>query len=231
MLFKIRLRSTGEIVSAEQYMAMHPNTGFPANLGVQHLNPEGMDCDPVFEPFPMPLYDPATQMLVPDGEVQQEDGRLVAQYQVVARPAEDRQLELSLLKARLCKEVREWRDHLNAVGGYKVITDLGPKWFHSDLKSQIQQTNLLLDARDIRAAGGDMFTPFTAPAGGDLMWKTMDKSVVPMTPDLAIKVAAAAKAQDMTLFYRSAVLEAIINNSQDPASIDIKAGWPETFTV
>jgi hypothetical protein len=116
----------------------------------------------------------------------------------------------SNIKLKLWYKVKEERDHRTQHGGYKV----GTKWYHSDTFSRSQQLGLVL-------LGGNI------PQG--LMWKTMDGSFVEMTPALAQQIFQAATASDTAIFEYAEILNQQIQSSDNPESIDIKVGWPETY--
>lgn len=119
-------------------------------------------------------------------------------------------LDLPAARAARWDEIKALRDRKTQQGGYKV----GSNWFHSDTFSRTQQIGLTI-------MGTSM------PVG--LQWKTMGGAFVGMTPTLAQQVFAAAGAQDAALFTHAEVLKAQVDASADPATVDITAGWPETF--
>lgn len=113
-------------------------------------------------------------------------------------------------QAAAWEQIKRIRDRKTQGGGYLAAG----KWFHSDTFSRTQQIGLTLMGANV-------------PPG--LMWKTMDGSFVEMTPTLAQQVFAAAGQQDAALFSYAEQLRAQVAAAQDPASIDLEAGWPETF--
>lgn len=114
------------------------------------------------------------------------------------------------VNAQIWGEIKAIRDRKTQNGGYKVGTD----WFHSDTFSRTQQIGL---------------TMYGANMPADLTWKTMAGTFVPMTPTLAQQIFAAAGAQDVALFTHAETLKAQVEAATDPATVDITAGWPETF--
>ena len=114
------------------------------------------------------------------------------------------------VNAAIWEQIKAVRDRKTQQGGYKVGTD----WYHSDTFSRTQQIGLTI-------MGANM------PAG--IMWKTMGGSFVQMTPTLAQQIFAAAGAQDAALFGYAEQLKAQVESAPDPMTVDITAGWPETF--
>lgn len=114
------------------------------------------------------------------------------------------------IKLKLVEKIKVHRDTLTTQGGYKVDT----KWYHSDVFSRIQQVSLTIMGNGV-------------PPG--LQWKTMDKTFVNMTPAIVQQLFQAAATQDIALFSYAEYLIGQVNASSDPASINIYAGWPETF--
>jgi hypothetical protein len=106
--------------------------------------------------------------------------------------------------------IKAIRDRKTQRGGYKVAQN----WFHSDTFSRTQQLGLVM-------MGAAM------PTG--LQWKTMNGSFIEMTPTLAQQIFAAAGQQDSALFTYAEQLHAQVQSAQDPATVDLEAGWPETF--
>lgn len=112
--------------------------------------------------------------------------------------------------AQIWEDIKAIRDRKTQQGGYKVGND----WYHSDTFSRTQQVGLTI-------MGANM------PAG--IMWKTMAGAFVAMTPTLAQQIFAAAGAQDAALFSHAEQLKAQVEAAADPMSVDITAGWPETY--
>jgi hypothetical protein len=114
------------------------------------------------------------------------------------------------LRAMLWDQIKALRDRKTQLGGYQV----GAHWFHSDTFSRTQQMALVM-------MGAGM------PAG--LQWKTMGGEFVEMTPALAQQVFAAAAARDAALFAHAEVLRGQVDAADDPLSVDLSAGWPESY--
>lgn len=134
-------------------------------------------------------------------------------------------LKLKAARDEAWERIKAHRERLSDFGGYQV----GGKWFHSDLKSKIQQVRLASKAEAVQAQGGNMNAPLPGPSGGPLLWKTMGGAFIPMSATLALQVAAAAEAMEMALFARAEQHRAGMLAASDPLAYDFSGGWPETF--
>lgn len=138
------------------------------------------------------------------------DGVVIVTRAVVPWSAEEIAADQASKIASALERIKALRDEKIQRGGYKAAG----KWFHSDTFSRSQQIGLVILGANI-------------PAG--LQWKTMDGTFVDMTPTLAQQVFQAAAAQDNLIFTHAESLRLDVETAPDPAAIDIKAGWPETF--
>ena len=118
------------------------------------------------------------------------------------------QQRLTVERAAIWERIKAHRDQLKG-GGVKV----GAKWFHSDPDSRIQQLGLVMMGASVPP----------------VQWKTMDGTFVQMSQTLAGQIFAATAASDMALFTHAETLRAQVDASADPGSVDIGAGWPDTF--
>jgi hypothetical protein len=106
---------------------------------------------------------------------------------------------------------------LTGEAGCKVEIEPGVfKWFHTDVYSKTQQLGLENEAIKIMIQGGDMSTLLVPTP-----WKTMDKTTVPMTAAVALKVATAQKMRD-------GILHAIADAKRRDDT-PIEEGWPQTY--
>ena len=119
------------------------------------------------------------------------------------------QQRLTVEHAAILERIKARRDQLKG-GGVKVET----KWFHSDPDSRIQQLGLVMMGASVPP----------------VQWKTMDGTFVQMSQTLAGQIFSATAASDMALFSHAETLRAQVDASADPGSVNIGAGWPETFT-
>ena len=62
-------------------------------------------------------------------------------------------------------------------------------------------------------------------------WTTMDNTSITTSQTLANDVFQATATLDATLFAHAKSLIASVDASNDPASIDITVGWPDTFVL
>lgn len=134
----------------------------------------------------------------------------VEQWAVVAVDSSEAEDNRIAAAAARWQEIKGIRDRKTQNGGYKVGTD----WFHSDTFSRTQQIGL---------------TMYGASMPANLTWKTMAGTFVPMTPTLAQQIFVSAGQQDAALFAYAESLRAQVEAAQNPATVDIEAGWPETF--
>ena len=183
-----------------------PNTSFSADMGDGEI--EGIDLARVAE-VARPAHNPLTQRVneLPPVNV----GSVWTQrWETVDLDAEEANTNVADARVLLADRVRAIRDRKMLNGGYQH----NGKWFHSDLASRIQQLGLNM--------AGNAIPPQTK-------WKTMDGTLVTMTPAVAQGIFAAAMQQDLALFERGEQLIAAINASSAPESIDITTGWPATY--
>ena len=120
----------------------------------------------------------------------------------------------SNIKLKLWYKIKTERDRRTHEGGYKVVVDGVDKWFHSDTFSRSQQMGLVLMGSSIPV---------------DLKWKTMDGSFVTMTSTLAQQVFSSAAASDSIIFSYAEQLNAQVQASDTPETVDITGGWPVCY--
>lgn len=124
-------------------------------------------------------------------------------------------LQLADLQEKRCDEV----DRLHAAKEVYGFTYLG-KRYELDDRSQGKITALGADAANcINAVAGSEWVPITFTAADNTPTQFAQ-------PQDFMPFATAAKKAGLVLFARRAALKAQIRASQDPASIDIEAGWP-----
>lgn len=115
---------------------------------------------------------------------------------------------------KACGNIKAERDRRTSSGGYKVVVNNEPKWFHSDQASRTQQLTLF--------QLGDLIPE-------DLLWKTMDGSFVVMTKELAALVVMHATLSDQAIFTIAEQHKAVMLTLADPLSYDYSTGWPLIF--
>lgn len=132
-----------------------------------------------------------------------------------AGSAEYQALQIADLQEKRCDEV----DRLHAAKELYGFTYLGKRYELND-KSQGKITALGADAANcINGVTGTEWVPIAFTASDNTpTYFAQPQDFMPF--------ATAAKKAGLALFGRRAVLKAQIRASQDPASIDIEAGWP-----
>lgn len=138
-------------------------------------------------------------------------------------PAEDPYFSIDAVRGRKWIEIKDQRDGRKS-GGVKV----GQYWYHSDDTSRIQWLGIKDSSRDILANGGTA-SDHIQILGQTLVWKTMSGEFTPVTVDLAFSVNQAIKDLDAILFATAEAKRQSVNASQEPETIDVTTGWPQTF--
>lgn len=159
--------------------------------------------------IPTPYYNPLTHTIT-EGYPEKQGEVWTQQWVVTPLSVEAAALAIAGRRRARWDEIKLLRDGKTQTGGYFAAG----KWFHSDTFSRTQHLGLMMMGANI-------------PAG--LMWKTMDGSFVEMTPTLAGQVFAAAATQDTSLFTYAEYLHGLIQTAENPDTINVTAGWPETF--
>ncbi|HYF88965.1 DUF4376 domain-containing protein [Azospirillum sp.] len=131
-------------------------------------------------------------------------------YRMVDLP----QAEVEAAKAATWERIKAERDRRTSGGGFRVMVDGSPCWFHSDTLSRSQHMGMFLMGASL-------------PAG--IMWKTMSGAFVEMTPAIATAVFYAAAASDQAIFGAAEAHKAAMLESPDPAAYDFSAGWPVIY--
>lgn len=93
-------------------------------------------------------------------------------------------------------------------GGYPVLGN----WYHSDYDSKLQQIGLVIMGANI-------------PLG--LMWKTLNKTLVPMTPILANAIFQTAAQYELQLFEVAEQKRAQLTD--DLTNFDPTTNWPLAY--
>lgn len=120
-------------------------------------------------------------------------------------------LSLQEKKDLMWEKIKTVRDRRIQTGGYKV----GTKWFDSNTFSRTQQMGMMM-------MGVNLPT--------NIMWKTMDKSFILMTPTLAQQIFGAAAMSDTNIFTVAEAHKAAMELLEDPTQYDFSTGWPVAFT-
>jgi hypothetical protein len=203
MNMEIRIRETGQVVSENEFRAMHPNTSGPIAALMEQY-----DADPVLEaPAPAVAWN---QSALRDGVVQDNLGNWVYAWRVEDWSQEQIDAHVANAKAQKWEAIKAERDRRKAAG-----VKVGEKWFHSDDSSRIQQIGLVMMGASI-------------PPG--LQWKTMDGSFVAMTQALAGQIFQSVAAQDQAIFAQAEQHKAAMEAVENPATYDITTGWPAVYS-
>lgn len=113
---------------------------------------------------------------------------------------------LQLAKDQKIKIIKDKRARLRTNGVF-----VNEKWFQTDTVS-----------RSIWAAMLNVTFPST-------QWVTLDDSVVTTSPELAMLVFQATAQQDVVLANNAQYLILSIDVCEDPETVDIESGWPQTY--
>jgi hypothetical protein len=132
-------------------------------------------------------------------------------------------VDIDALKAARWEEIKQHRDKRELAG-----FQLGERWFHSDVTSQIKYLGLKDNARDVLAAGGSLDDPIML-GGQQITWHSLDNVDVPVTARLAFDLVASVKLLQGTVFTLAKQHRAAMEASAAPASYDFSAGWPAIY--
>lgn len=159
----------------------------------------------------------STEVLPPSLSIDETPGKLRANYGGV--PGEEWSLEPYVVPTSVSVEfdygaaweaIKAERDRRTLKGGYQV----DGYWFHSDVFSRIQQLGLL---------------QLTEEQLHGTLWKTMNGSFTLMTPFLAQRIFVAAALSDMAHFAYAEQLRGVVESSNNPAGVNLYAGWPAIY--
>lgn len=196
-------------VSESEIRALNPNVSYP----VPFVEPEGYAY--VF-PSPQPEYDPVTQsaqLTAPEltGLGHWEQRWVVAEL-YANQEDKDAAIAANLAALRTAKNtaIKAERDRRKFNGVY-----VSNKWIHTDADSRTQWIGMVIMGASVPA----------------IEWTTMDNTSITTSQALANDVFQATATLDATLFAHAKSLIASVDASNDPASIDITVGWPDTFVL
>lgn len=134
-------------------------------------------------------------------------------------PTKD-EVDAAMLNARreaVWEKLQKHRDWREQNTGTPVMVGGVQKWFHSDDPSKIKQL-ALVKAADLNQM----------PA--DLQWKTMDRSFVLMTNEIAYAVYIEAMMMSTRIFAIAEQHRQGIMASTDPENYDWSTNWPQMFS-
>lgn len=157
-----------------------------------------------------PVFDPKTQRVAgPLPPIRLETGEWVQQWNIVEIPPAEIEQNLTQIRDAIWESIKAERDRRKGQG-----VQVNGKWFQSDDASRIQYLSL-------KMMGSSM------PNG--IMWKTMDNSFVPMTPDLVTQIFNASVIQDQAIFANAEQHRLNMQAAEDPAIYNYMTGWPQAF--
>ena len=114
---EIRIKETGELVSEQQFRAMFPNTGFPAQLTEQVINDFGGEI--VLEG---PQAQPTRYQVAYRDGVKQIEGKWFTKYSVADMDQEAK----DALDLQQAKSIREQRNQKLNETDWRFRTDMNP---------------------------------------------------------------------------------------------------------
>ena len=114
---EIRIKETGELVSEQQFRAMFPNTGFPAQLTEQAINDFGGEV--VLEG---PQAQPTRYQVAYRNGVEQIEGKWFTKYSVADMDQEAK----DALDLQQAKNIREQRNQKLSETDWRFRTDMNP---------------------------------------------------------------------------------------------------------
>ena len=131
-------------------------------------------------------------------------------WTVEALATEQVAANLTALRATKAISIKAERDRRKFNGVY-----VSNKWIHTDTYSRTQWMAMVMMGASVPA----------------IEWTTMDNTSITTSQSLASEVFQATATLDATLFAHAKSLIALVDASNDPASIDITAGWTATYTA
>ena len=121
---------------------------------------------------------------------------------------------LASRQAVVWEAIKAHRERLSDLGGYAVTVGGVTKWFHSDLKSKMQQIALFVSGAAVPV----------------VPWKTMDGSFVTMSQAWAVEIFSAGAVQEAAIFAAAETHRAAMLAAEVPEAYDFSGGWPAVYT-
>lgn len=131
-------------------------------------------------------------------------------WAVVALSVEEAEANLAALRTTKITAIKAERDRRKFNGVY-----VSNKWIQSDTYSRTQWMAMVMMGANVPI----------------IEWTTMDSTSITTSQTLANEVFQATATLDATLFAYAKSLITSVNASSDPVSIDITAGWPDTYVA
>ena len=130
---EIRIKETGELVSEQQFRAMFPSTGFPAQLTEQVINDFGGEV--VLEG---PQAQPTRYQIAYRDGVEQIEGKWFTKYSVADMDQEAR----DALDLQQAKNIREQRNQKLSETDWRFRTDMNPSQEWKDYCQALRDVTL-----------------------------------------------------------------------------------------
>lgn len=154
-----------------------------------------------------PAIDPLTQRVYRDG-CEFIGGAWQYKWAVEVLSAPTIAANLAAARAAIHASIKAERDRRKFNGVY-----VSNKWIHTDTYSRTQWMGMVMMGASVPT----------------VQWTTLDNTTIATSQALANAVFQATATLDATLFAHAKSLIAAVDASNDPASVDIAAGWPVTF--
>lgn len=129
--------------------------------------------------------------------------------------------DLEGAKSAMWDKIQAERTRRNE-GGYPCIFGGKIYWFHSDVMSLLQQSNLVLAAQLTLMRGKDM-------AAVMVQRKTRSGEFVGVSGNLALAMVAACMVQQQAIFTAAEMHKAKMRACAEPWNYDYSAGWPKIY--
>ena len=200
-------------LTEQQIRDMYPHVSFP------HFFEPPEDFALVKQSV-QPDYNPNTQMVVERVPVLRE-GSYYQQWEIVELSNEVIDQNLSIRRSDIWNQIKSIRDS-KLIQGFKC----NGYWFHSDINSKILYLVNKDTARDYELDEEILRDPGSDDA---IEWKTMDNKFVTLTKRLAYDIIKELKFFERQIFLNAEKLKSEVYLSENPTSLDINIGWPETY--
>ena len=198
-----RLKSTGQVVTEQEYRALKPNVSYPAVLVPD-------DADAILQ-APIPSYNADTHSVSQGQPVQDALGNYVTGY--IITPLSEESIAASLLAAKTAKNlaINQWRAAANA----STFTHDGHTYSCD-----------ALSRGDIDAVAGSISLTGAFPQYFPMAWKDVANNIVAMPTVDAFKAFYSSMTMQGTVnFGKSQTLKAALEAATSPSEVNAIV-WP-----
>lgn len=196
-----RERSTGQVVSDNEFRNSFENHIFPPILDAITL--DSMGYDPILEtPIPTVAFN---QVAIRSGTTQDTNNNWIYNWDIVTLTGDQLNAKLNPIRNQKWLDIKAIRDAKIAGGVF-----VNNKWFHTDPYSLIQYLAM-------KSEGGSLID---VPN-----WKTMDGSKLTMTSTLVLSVYQTTMENTKVIYNEAEIIKANMLASIDPFNFDITTGW------